>query len=108
MFHDELIDRSVASRIAQDGLWGFTGNLTAPPSPSTLPACLPALADWGVTFDQLTRSERGSVEEEEHVRRAGAEIDNFVRRRWSEGKWETAWFVNPPVSIIFSQPAIYY
>lgn len=106
VFHEDLIDNSVAPRITQDGLWGFTGNLTPPPSPSTLPTCLPALADWGITMDKLIRSQKGSAEEEELVRRAGAEIDNFVRRRWSEDEWETAWFVNPPVSIILPQSSI--
>ncbi|KAF9468636.1 hypothetical protein BDZ94DRAFT_1287112 [Collybia nuda] len=96
VFHEDLIDESISSRIVQDGLWGFTGNTTPPPSPSTLPTCLPALADWGITIDKLVRSEKGSVTEEELVRRAGQEVHNFVRRRWSEDEWETAWFVNPP------------
>ncbi|KAH8085412.1 hypothetical protein BXZ70DRAFT_900205 [Cristinia sonorae] len=87
---------SIAPRVAQDGLWGFTGASNPPPSPSTLPACLPALAEWGVTMDKLVRSEKGTDEEEELVREAGREIDLFIRRRWSEREWETAWFVNPP------------
>ena len=31
------------------------------------------------------------------VEAAGAEVDKFVRDRWAEKEWETAWFVNPPV-----------
>lgn len=93
---------SLAPRIAQDGMWGFTGNDSPPPSPSTLPACLPALADWGVTMDNLIRTPKGTVEEEELVRRAGNEIATFVKRRWNEDEWETAWFVNPPVSRNFT------
>jgi len=87
---------SIAPRVAQDGLWGFTGNSVPPPSPDTLPSCLPALAEWGVTLDKLVVSPKGTEEEEELVRQAGSEIDAFVRRRWSEREWETAWFVNPP------------
>lgn len=51
-------------------------------------------------MDRLVRSERGSEEEEEAVKRAGREVHEFVRNRWDETKWETAWFVNPPVSYI--------
>ncbi|KAG5634462.1 hypothetical protein H0H81_001871 [Sphagnurus paluster] len=86
----------ITKRIDQDGLCGFTGNTSPPPSPSTLPACLPALAAWGVTMEKLVRSEKGSEEEEEMVRRAGEEVHEFVRTRWNEERWETAWFVNPP------------
>ncbi|GLB38225.1 putative protein of unknown function (DUF3605) [Lyophyllum shimeji] len=95
IYHADLVAESIAARIAQDGLWGFTGNTSPPPSPSTLPECLPALADWGVTMDKLIRSEKGTEEEEELVRRAGREVYEFVRKRWDETKWETAWFVNP-------------
>ena len=41
-----------------------------------------------------------SDEEEELVRKAGDEIATFVKRRWNEDEWETAWFVNPPVSVL--------
>lgn len=91
------LPRSIAPRIAQDGLWGFTGLDSPPPSPSTLPACLPALAEWDVTMDKLVISPKGTDEEEELVKRAGNEIHTFVKRRWNEDEWETAWFVNPPV-----------
>ncbi|TCD70751.1 hypothetical protein EIP91_001780 [Steccherinum ochraceum] len=90
------LPQSIVPRITQDGLWGFTGNSSPPPSPSTLPECLPALADWDVTMDKLIRSEKGTEEEEESVKQAGREIDIFVRRRWIEEEWETIWFVNPP------------
>ena len=54
-------------------------------------------------MDKLVRSEKPEdpalrAEEDELVRRAGSEIDKFVRQRWNEREWETAWFVNPPVS----------
>lgn len=88
----------ISARLHQDGLWGFTGTDSPPPSPSTLPACLPALADWGVTMEKLVRSPRGTAEEECAVKRYGEEIETFVKRRWNEREWETAWFVNPPVS----------
>ncbi|OBZ68957.1 N-acetylglucosamine-induced protein 1 [Grifola frondosa] len=88
----------LSARLHQDGLWGFTGTSSPPPSPSTLPACLPALAEWGVTPDKLVRSPRPTEEEEREIRAYGRDIDEFVKRRWVEREWETAWFVNPPVS----------
>ncbi|PSR71994.1 hypothetical protein PHLCEN_2v12204 [Hermanssonia centrifuga] len=87
---------SIAPRVLQDGLWGFTGSNLPPPSPSTLHECLPALSDWNVTADKLIRSPQGTLEEDELVRQTSSEIDVFVRRRWVESEWETAWFVNPP------------
>lgn len=96
IFHPDLIPAEIDARVQQDGLCGFTGNEEPPPSPSTLPQCLPALAEWGITMENLVRSPRGSTEIEEMVRNAGREIDGFVKRRWVESEWETAWFVNPP------------
>lgn len=46
------------------------------------------------------RSNKGTEEEEELVKKAGWEVNEFVKRRWKEDRWETAWFVNPPVSRI--------
>ena len=90
----------IKTRLHQDGLWGFTGYApdSPPPSPSLLPACLPALSDWGVTEASLTRTPRGTEEEEIAVREAGSEVHKFVTKTWKEREWETAWFVNPPVS----------
>ncbi|KAF4571536.1 hypothetical protein EYR36_008876 [Pleurotus pulmonarius] len=96
VFHPDLIPSSIAARVEQDGLWGFTGTPSLPPSPSLLPTYLPALSEWGVTIDKLIRSAKGTDEEEELVKRAGSQIDAFVRQRWVEDEWETAWFVNPP------------
>lgn len=45
-------------------------------------------------------SKRGTEEEEALVQRAGSAVHEFVRRRWNETAWETAWFVNPPVSMM--------
>ena len=97
IFHPALVDDRVKKRIDQDGLWGFTGDTSPPPSPSTLPSCLPALAEWGVTLDSMIKSEKGTEEEDKLVQKAGAEVEAFVRKRWDERRWETAWFVNPPV-----------
>ena len=91
------LPESVKPRIHQDGLWGFTGSTSPPPSPSLLPTYLPALSDWGVTMDKLIRSPKGTEEEEQLVRAACKEIETFIERRWTEREWETAWFVNPPV-----------
>ena len=84
----------------QDGLWGFTGYPpdSPPPSPSLLPTCLPALSDWCVTEASLIRTPCGTEEEETAVREAGLEVHKFVIATWKEREWETAWFVNPPVS----------
>jgi hypothetical protein len=51
-------------------------------------------------MNSLVRSEKGEEDEEDMVRRAGAEVDQFIRKRWDEERWETAWFVNPPVSLV--------
>jgi hypothetical protein len=91
------VPQQISARVEQDGLWGFTGASSPPPSPSTLPACLPALADWDITVGDLVRSQRGTEEEEWMVKRAGHEVHEFIKRRWVESEWETAWFVNPPV-----------
>ncbi|EPQ51085.1 hypothetical protein GLOTRDRAFT_118126 [Gloeophyllum trabeum ATCC 11539] len=98
IFHPDIVHPSVKARVDQDGLWGFTGTPkdSPRPSPSTLPQCLPALSEWGVTMDKLVRSPKGTEEEEALVKRAGAEVNEFIRRRWNEREWETAWFVNPP------------
>ncbi len=90
----------IKPRLLQDGLWGFTGYPadSPPPSPSQLLACLPALSDWGITEASLIRSTRGTEEEETAVREAGSEVHKFVIATWKEQEWETAWFVNPPVS----------
>ncbi|KAF9452939.1 hypothetical protein P691DRAFT_755971 [Macrolepiota fuliginosa MF-IS2] len=96
IYHPTLVPASIKPRVDQDGLWGFTGNTSPPPSPSTLPACLPALAEWGITLETMVVSPKGPEEDEELVRRAGAEVDKFIRKRWDEDEWETAWFVNPP------------
>ncbi|KAL0960734.1 hypothetical protein HGRIS_005758 [Hohenbuehelia grisea] len=96
IFHPDLIAESIRARVEQDGLWGFTGNESPPPSPSLLPTYISALSQWGMTLDKLIRSERGTEEEDNLVKRAGGHIDEFVRTRWIEDEWETAWFVNPP------------
>ncbi|TFY72595.1 hypothetical protein EVG20_g415 [Dentipellis fragilis] len=89
---------SIRPRLLQDGLWGFTGLSpdSPPPSPSKLPSCLPALAEWGVTEKSLVRSPPGTEEDNKLVREVGSEVQNFVCAKWSEREWETAWFVNPP------------
>ncbi|KDQ62643.1 hypothetical protein JAAARDRAFT_30559 [Jaapia argillacea MUCL 33604] len=98
IIHPSMIPPAVSARIHQDGLWGFTGVPadSPPPSPSTLPECLPALKEWGVTLDKMVKSEKGTEEEEEMVKGAGKYVHEFVKRRWIEKEWETAWFVNPP------------
>ncbi|KAG6891511.1 hypothetical protein C0992_005044 [Termitomyces sp. T32_za158] len=97
IYHEDLVAKRISTRVEQDGLWGFTGSTSPPPSPSTLHSCLPALSDWGITVDKLIRSAAPNEDEAELLRRAGEEIQEFVRNRWDESLWETAWFVNPPV-----------
>jgi len=96
VFHPDLIPPAIDARIQQDGLCGFTGSTDTVDNLPSLESCLPALADWGITADKLIRSPRGSEEEETMVRNAGKEVHGFVKRRWKESQWETAWFVNPP------------
>ncbi|EJF63239.1 hypothetical protein DICSQDRAFT_56281 [Dichomitus squalens LYAD-421 SS1] len=90
------VESRISARLLQDGLWGFTGLDSPPPSPSLLPQALPALEPWGVTMDKLIRSPRGTDEEERQIKEYGKEIETFVKRRWNEHEWETAWFLNPP------------
>ena len=96
IFHPTIMPPSVSERIEADGLWGFTGLTSPPPSPSSLPSSLPALAEWGVPADYTVNQARGTPEVEELVRRAGEGVRDFVRSKWLEEEWETAWFVNPP------------
>ncbi|KAF5389289.1 hypothetical protein D9757_003391 [Collybiopsis confluens] len=96
IFHPDLISPSVAPRIEQDGMWGFTGTSSPPPSPSNLLSCLPALADWGVTKEKMIVSGKASEEEQVLLSRAANCVHEYVKRRWEEDKWETTWFVNPP------------
>jgi hypothetical protein len=100
IIHD--IPSIIKARLLQDGLWGFTGYTpdSPPPSPSLLPACLPALSDWCIKEESLIRTPRGTEEEEIAVREAGLEVHKFIIATWREREWETAWFVNPPVSTL--------
>lgn len=97
IFHPILIPPAIEARVQQDGFWGFTGSADTAKSLPSLESCLPALSDWGVTMDMLVRSPGGSEVEEAMVKNAGKEVHEFVKRRWKENQWETAWFVNPPV-----------
>ncbi|KAE9408939.1 hypothetical protein BT96DRAFT_962557 [Gymnopus androsaceus JB14] len=96
IYHPDIVPSSIAPRVEQDGLWGFTGNTSPPPSPSNLPSCLPALAEWGITKDKMIVSQKGTEEEEALVRQVGSHVHEYVKKRWNENEWETAWFVNPP------------
>ncbi|KZT09214.1 uncharacterized protein LAESUDRAFT_722943 [Laetiporus sulphureus 93-53] len=87
---------SIAPRVLQDGMWGFTGSIEPAPSADTLPDCLPSLAEWDVTLDKLVRSPPPTEEEAVLLEKLSQEIDAFVQKRWKEAEWETAWFVNPP------------
>ena len=100
VFHPALIPPAIDARVQQDGLCGFTGSTDTIESLPSLESCLPALADWGVAMDKLVRSQSGSEVEETMVKNAGKEVHEFVKRRWKENQWETAWFVNPPVRFI--------
>jgi hypothetical protein len=55
------------------------------------------LADWNIPLDFHVRYVKGSDDEEEMVRRAGEGVNEFVKIKWPEHLFETAWFVNPPV-----------
>lgn len=100
IFHADRVAESIAARVHRYGLWGFTGHDSPPPSPSLLPSCLPDLSEFGMTIDELVHPETGSEQEEMLVWRAGQEVDRFVKKRWPEREWETAWLVNPPVRLL--------
>ena len=100
IFHIDLIADTIKTRIDQDGLWGFTGSDDLPP-PSKLSSCISKLAEWGVTMDKMTKSEPPTEEEAILIQKAGSEVHRYVKNRWIEKEWETAWFVNPPVSVYF-------
>jgi hypothetical protein len=53
--------------------------------------------EWGMSVGQLIISSEPTAEERIQIDHAGSEVAEFVRRRWKESEWETAWFVNPPV-----------
>jgi hypothetical protein len=97
IIHPSIVPEAIAARVEQDGIWGFTGTTADPPSPSTLPSCLPALSEWDVAMDKLVRSKKATPEEGDMLRQAGCEVHEFVKNRWVESEWETAWFVNPTV-----------
>lgn len=92
---EDLRER-VTKRLTQDGIWGFTGSREPPPDPSLLPEYLGALSEWGISMGNLIRSPAGSEDEELVIERAGFEMNHYVKSRWNEDEWETAWFVNPP------------
>lgn len=98
IYHSDLVEDSVKPRIDQDGLWGFTGNDDPPPSPSNLQSCLPSLSEWGITEDKMIKSEPPTPAQAVLIEKAGKEVHRYVKNRWLESEWETAWFVNPPVS----------
>jgi hypothetical protein len=98
IYHLDLVEDTIKTRIDQDGLWGFTGSDDLPPSLSNLPSCISKLAEWGVTMDKMIKSELPTEEETTLIQKAGSEVHRYVKNRWVEREWETAWFVNPPVS----------
>jgi hypothetical protein len=69
--HRDIIPEAIWDRVAHDGLWGFTGDETTPKS----------IGDA-----------------KDLVRIATSEIQSFVLASWNPTKYETAWFLNPPVS----------
>jgi hypothetical protein len=97
--HPAIIHPSISQRIEQDGLSGFIGLESPPPSPSTLPAAITAVESWGITLDNVIISPKGTDEEEAYVKKAGEEVHKYVESIWKAEEWEVAWFVNPPVGL---------
>lgn len=97
IFHPAIIPEDITKRMDRDGMWGFTGSVSPPPSPSNLATCLPALAEWDVPSNYEIKRKKSTPEEDELVRRACEGVHEFVKLKWPETLWETAWFVNPPV-----------
>ena len=52
-------------------------------------------------MDKMIKSEPPTEEETVLIQKAGREVHRYVKNRWVEKEWETAWFVNPPVSAYF-------
>lgn len=73
VFHNDLIDPSIRSRVEVDGLYGFTGQEDGRLEKDDLEAIL--------------------------LRKSGSQVQAFVLNKWPEPIWECAWFVNPPVSL---------
>ncbi|KAF8349499.1 hypothetical protein F5887DRAFT_946476 [Amanita rubescens] len=92
----DIIPDSVRERIGYYGLWGFTGSVEPPPSPSSLPDCIGALSEWGVTLDKLKIPPTCNSEEEALLEQIGSEVEIFVISKWRDDEWETTWFINPP------------
>ncbi|KAK2465383.1 hypothetical protein APHAL10511_002737 [Amanita phalloides] len=95
-FHSDVVPERIRERVAFYGLWGFTGIVEPPLPPSDLPFCMEALSEWGLTLDKLKIPPKCTSEEEILLEELGKEVNLFIKRKWSEEEWETAWFVNPP------------
>jgi hypothetical protein len=101
VLHSALTHLSIAWRVSQDGLWGFTSAQPPEhPSPSALGSALHSvLIEWGVVPEQV-KSISGlpppTEVEEFHLDIARSEVNAFICKHWVG--WETCWFVNPPVS----------
>ncbi|EJD52295.1 hypothetical protein AURDEDRAFT_111680 [Auricularia subglabra TFB-10046 SS5] len=82
-----LIPAHLRARIDVCGLWGFTGGADAD-----------LLADQSYLADgaRFTGTGDEAAEVRAAIAAAGAPVAAFVRARWPEDAWETAWFVNPP------------
>lgn len=82
-----LVPEHLRARIDVSGLWGFTGGADAD-----------LLADQSYLKDGAQFIGTGAEAEEVRaaIAVAGAPVAAFVRARWPEDAWETAWFVNPP------------
>ncbi len=79
LIHPAIVPSAIWDRIVHDGLWGFTGGDRE--------------ATYPISVDQDAHTM-------EMVRKAHKEVDEFVLEHWLVIDWETAWFVNPPVSLI--------
>ena len=70
-------------RIDKLGLWGFSGT----------EGCEGATLPEGITPPPPPTQEEADV-----IGGACQQIEKCVRSRWPEAQWESAWFMNPPVS----------
>lgn len=95
VIHEDLIPAAIFDRVEHDGLWGFTGLLSLPPSPLALPSSLPVFSESDIPRDKVNRSDVSLAGQKKIIPRAAKEVQGFVKRRWNEQQWETAWFVNP-------------
>ena len=82
IIHPAIVSPKIWKKVEIDGLWGFTGG--APESVANI--------------SQEVSGAEESDDVEALIKQARFQTNEYVKANWREDEWETAWFVNPPVS----------